>query len=71
MPKNAIINLTGMDLFEKEVLALKATADRRLELLKDAVELLYVICDHYQVNEITTGEMIERIEKELSDGNNE
>jgi len=33
--------------------------------LLDCVELLYVIREHYQVNEITTGEMIERIEKEL------
>ena len=34
--------------------------------LLDCVELLYVIRDHYQVNKITTGEMIERI-KELND----
>ena len=46
---------------------LEATAARRLELLRETVELLYVIRDHYAVNEITTGEMIERIEKELAD----
>ena len=45
----------------------KDDADRRLELLRDGVELLYTIRDHYAVNEITTGEMIERIEKELAD----
>jgi hypothetical protein len=43
----------------------EAAATRRLELLTDCVELLYIIRDHYAVNEITTGEMIEQIEKEL------
>ena len=45
----------------------KATADRRKELLREAVELLYTIVNHYAVNEITTTEMIEKIEKELAD----
>jgi hypothetical protein len=48
----------------------EAWSTRRLELLTDCVELLYVIRDHYAVNEITTGEMIERIEKELADADN-
>ena len=67
MPRYKTLDRT----IDDEVAELQATADRRLELLRDAVELLYVIRDHYQVNEITTGEMIERIEEELSDGNNE
>ena len=47
---------------------LQATATSLRELLRETVELLYVIRDHYSVNEITTGEMIECIEKELADG---
>ena len=38
-----------------------------LELLRETVELLYTIKNHYLVNEITTQEMIEKIEKELAE----
>ena len=57
----------GVDLYLDRAMNAEAEATRLRELLRETVELLYVIRDHYSVNEITTGEMIECIEKELAD----
>ena len=40
MPAEMVINLTGMDLFEQEVLALKKTSDKQLRLLVMAEQTL-------------------------------
>ena len=45
----------------------QATADRRLELLRESVELFYILYNEYVVNEEATLEMIGKIEEELGD----
>ena len=45
----------------------KALSDKRLELLKESVELFYTLYNHYVVNEEATLEMIGKIEEELAD----
>ena len=54
-----------------ELQQVKATADRRLKLLREAKKVIYYISARQMVDDDTVNEFLERVEKELADAEKE